>query len=402
MSVSVVLPCLNEVQSVGLCVTEALETFAGAGIDGEVLIVDNGSTDGSQDVAAKAGARVVHELRPGYGSALLTGFEQARGDVIVMADADFTYDLRKVPELVAPIMRDEADLVFGSRLDAATNSTMPWMHRLIGTPTLTFLAARASGKRVVKDSQSGFRAFRRDRIASLGLRATGMELTSDMLIRATRAEWRITEIEAGYRPRIGESKLATWSDGLRNLKVILLLAPDLLLVGPGAALIALGVVTMILGFVRPEGVDVGSLRWQPVFFSGIALVLGVQAFLAGAVLAYYSPVAAPGARRRFDFVGRPTFPMRCFALGLLFVAIGLIVDVVLITFWLTGEPAPPDRGFGVASLAQSLIIIGSTLATFGIVNRFMRALAYRQRAGRARADDDRRATTPVPDTSADL
>ena len=161
VDVSVVLPCLNEAESVGLCVTAAREALAGAGIRGEVVVVDNGSTDGSPQLAADAGARVIRESQQGYGSALRTGFAAAKGEVVVMADADLTYDFAKVPELVAPIRAGEADMVLGSRLGGATRQTMPFLHRFVGTPAITFLTARACGGRVVRDSQSGFRAFRR-------------------------------------------------------------------------------------------------------------------------------------------------------------------------------------------------------------------------------------------------
>src|SRR5712692_836569 len=213
VTVSVVLPCFNEADSVGLCVKEARDALAGAGIVGEVVVVDNGSADGSGEVAEAAGARVVHEGRRGYGSALRAGFAAAEGDVIVMADADSTYDLTKVPDLVAPIQRDAADLVLGGRLDAATRRTMPFLHRFVGTPALTFLVARACGGKVVNDSQSGFRAFRRDKLASLDVRSTGMELASEMLIRAARAGLRVMEVPAGYRERIGQSKLNAFEIG---------------------------------------------------------------------------------------------------------------------------------------------------------------------------------------------
>jgi glycosyltransferase involved in cell wall biosynthesis len=372
-TVTVVFPCLNEASSVGLCVEEARAALAGAAIEGEVLVVDNGSADGSPDVARAAGARVVYESRRGYGSALQAGFDAAGGEIVVMADADFSYDLGKIPELLAPIRAGEADLVLGSRLDAATRRTMPFLHRRLGTPVLTFLTARACGRRVVKDSQSGFRAFRRDRVAALKLQSTGMELATEMLIEGARAGLRITEVPTGYRPRIGESKLAPVSDGWRHLQLILLLAPDLLLMLPGAVLLALGLLLLIVGFVSPSGFDVGSLRWQPVFFSGIALVLGVQALGAGAVIAHYSSVARPGISRRFAFVEQPSFPSRCLAAGLLMALAGLAIDIALFVPWLEGNPSPPVRGSGLASLAQSLIIVGGTLASFGIVTRFLRA-----------------------------
>lgn len=369
--VSVILPCLNEVDSVGRCVKEAIDAMSAARLPGEVLVVDNGSDDGSPDTAREAGARVVTEAVPGYGSALRAGFAAACGEVVVMADADFTYDLTRIPDLVAPILADQADLVLGSRLDAATRATMPLLHRLVGTPVITFLVARACGRRVVRDSQSGFRAFRRADLEQLALRSTGMELASEMLVRAARAGLRIHEVDAGYRPRIGESKLDTFADGWRHLQLILLLAPDLLLVGPGLVLIGLGAILCMSGLVAPSGLEVGSVRWQPVFFSGIALVLGVQALLAGTVLAYRSSVTGQGVRRRFAFVGRPTFPLQCLAVGVAMIIAGLAVDAILFYRWLRGAQSPPLNGLGFASLAQSLLILGGTLASFGVISRFL-------------------------------
>lgn len=370
-TVSVVLPCLNEAESVGLCVQEAREALQSGGLDGEVIVVDNGSTDGSPDVAAAAGARVVFERRRGYGSALRAGFDAARSDVIVMADADFTYDMRKIPALVAPVLAREADLVVGGRLDADTRRTMPFLHRVVGTPALTFLVARACGRRVVNDSQSGFRAFRRDQLAVLDLQSTGMELASEMLIHAVRRGLRVTEVPAGYRDRIGESKLSTLSDGWRHLQLILALAPELLLVGPGAVVLGVGALVALLGFLRPSGVELGSLRWQPVFFSGIAIVLGLQALLVGAVLAYRSSLTRGSVHRRFEFVGHPSFPARCLAAGAVAISAGLALDLVLFAGWVGGDPAPPQKGLEVASLAQSLLIVGGTLASFGLVGRYL-------------------------------
>ncbi len=284
--------------------TQAREALANAGLSGEVVVVDNGSKDGSPEVAAAAGARVIREARRGYGRALRTGFENARGDVVVMADADGTYDLAKIPAITRPVIDGEADMVLATRLDGATSETMPFLHRYVGTPVITFLTSRASGRRVTKDSQTGYRAFRRDGVLKLGLTGNGMELASEMLIKAGRAGYRIENIPGGYSPRIGDSKLDTWSDGWRHLKLILLLAPDLVLIGPGLMLAVLGLVALVLGFAQPAGVEVGSARWQPVFFSGIALVLGCQVFFAGAVVANNSPLSL-SAQTRFKFLRAP-------------------------------------------------------------------------------------------------
>ena len=371
LDVSVVLPCLNEAASVGRCVEEAHRTLVDAGLSHEVIVVDNGSSDDSAAVAEAVGARVVHEETPGYGSALRAGFAVATGDVVVMADADFTYDFGKLPLLVEPVRRGEADLVLGGRLDAATRRTMPFLHRFVGTPVLTFLVARACGRRLVGDSQSGYRAFRRDHLELLGLNSTGMELASEMLIRASRIGMRVQEVPAGYRPRIGESKLDSISDGWRHLQLILLLAPDILLLGPGAVLLAVGLLFSVIGFLQPAGIDIGSLRWQPVFFSGTAIVLGAQALLGGAVLAHRSSVVVGSIHRRFSFVGSPAFLRGCLVGGVLGIVIGILIDGAFFVGWIGGSESPPRQGQGLASVAQSLLIVGGTFASFGVIGRYI-------------------------------
>ena len=372
-TVAVVLPCLDERDAVGLCVRQARDALAAGGLDGEVIVVDNGSTDGSAEVAAAAGARVITEPRRGYGRALRTGFERADADIVVMADADGTYDLSKLPQIVRPVLDGDADMALATRLDGATGASMPLLHRYLGTPVITFLTSRACGRKVTGDSQTGYRAFRRDSILGLGLRSDGMELASEMLIKSARGGLRIRDIESGYAPRIGESKLDTWSDGWRHLILILLLAPDLLLIGPGLVLAAAGLAALGLAFAQPQGVEIGSARWQPVFFSGIALVLGVQALLGGAILANASPVAPP-SRRRFAFLDDPRLPNRALALGLVAILCGVAIDVALFLAWWTDTSSAPTTGvaFGFASLAQILLILGGTVALSGIIARFVR------------------------------
>jgi len=292
----------------------------------------------------------------------------------VMADADGTYDLSKLPEITRPVLADEVDLHLASRLGGATRESMPFLHRYLGTPVITFLTSRASGRKVTADSQTGYRAFRRDRMLQLGLVGNGMELASEMLIKSARAGLRIGNMEGGYAPRIGESKLDTWSDGWRHLKLILLLAPDIILIGPGLALAIAGVVALGLGFAQPSGVEIGSARWQPVFFAGIALVLGLEALFAGAVVLTYSPVAA-SKRSSFGFLRNPRWPRRAMVLGLLVAMLGMLIDLVLFVAWVEGSRATPTTGvgFAFASLAQSLMILGGSLAVIGLVARFARS-----------------------------
>jgi hypothetical protein len=373
--VTVVLPCLDEVESVGRCIREALDALSAHGVAAEVVVVDNGSHDGSADAARAAGARVIEERIHGYGRALRSGIAAARGSVVVMADADWSYDLSLLPAMVDPVLRDETDLVIGSRLDGVTRATMPLLHRYLGTPTLSYLVRRAGNSILVGDSQSGYRAFRRDAIERLGLVSNGMEFASEMLIRAGQAGLRISEVHTGYRERVGQSKLNPMADGLRHARLIFLLAPQLLLVSPGVALFVAGLLLTVIGLISPGGLEVGSLRWQPVFFSTIALVLGLDLAMVGMVFANRSTLARDETRRRYRFVARPRFANRCVIGGSIALLCGLGVDFLLFLRSATGAPAL-GINLALASAAQSLLIVGGSLATLGFM---LKALSFNRR-----------------------
>lgn len=367
--VSVVLPCLDEAQAVGACVSEAMTTLHDLALTAEVIVVDNGSTDESASVARRAGARVVHEERRGYGQALRTGIDAARGEVVVMADADGSYPLDRVGDLVEPVLAGDADLVIGGRLNGATRRTMPILHRRVGTPLLSFLVRRATGGIRLTDSQSGFRAFRRADVADLPISGTGMEFASEMLLLGARAGWRIEEIPTGYRERVGRSKLSPLRDGMRHLRFLTHGAPDLILVLPGAFVAAVGVLLAVVGLLRPDGIDVAGFTWRPVFLSTIAIVIGTQAMLAGVVLAHYRSVTEAHARVRFPWVGAPAFSRWCIRGGLLGVLAGLAVNVVLFIVWVSDQQ--PANALSLASIAQTLMILGTTAALFGVVYRLV-------------------------------
>lgn len=241
--VSVVIPCLNEAENIEACVTLARETLERHDIPGEVVVADNGSTDGSAELAERAGARVVHETRRGYGSAYLAGFASARGEVIVMGDADLTYDFAEIPRFLAEIDRG-ADLVMGNRMKNIKPGAMPWLHRYIGNPVLTGIL-NLFFRTGVRDAHCGMRALRRSILPTLDLRTTGMEFASEMVIRASKQKVRITEIDIEYHPRGGESKLSTFRDGWRHLRFLLVHSPMYLFIIPGLILFAVGVLGMI-------------------------------------------------------------------------------------------------------------------------------------------------------------
>jgi glycosyltransferase involved in cell wall biosynthesis len=358
--VSVVLPCLNEEESVGLCVKEALTAIESAGWSGEVVVVDNGCTDNSVAVALAAGAVVVREVIPGYGAAILRGISESRGDVVVMADADLTYPLDRLAELVKPVLEDGVDIMIGSRLESATMQSMPFLHRYLGTPALTWLIRRSTGHTHLSDSQSGFRAFRRDRINGLRLRATGMEFASEMLVRAAQMSLVLQETPLGYRERVGESKLSTWRDGKRHLKQIIKTSPNLLLWYPGLVLLGLGIATSVYEVVSDE-TKIGSLKWQPIFLGPILLTWGLIATLSGAVMTRFSPWATSTTRRQFTWVTDRRMQRKLQILGIVIFAGGTGIDLELFISWLVHGSSGTFANIPLASFAQSLLLDGAIL-----------------------------------------
>jgi glycosyltransferase involved in cell wall biosynthesis len=222
LDVSVVMPCLNEETGVATAVLEALGGIALAGLTGEVIVVDNGSSDGSTQQALLAGARVVVEPPRGYGRACSRGLTEARGRIVVLGDADGTYDFGSIPLLIAA-MGEGVDLVMGNRLNSdMERGAMPWLHRRVGNPVLTGLLNILHGTSV-SDAHCGLRAIRRSALAKLRLDAPGMEFASEFLIEAASRGLRMTEVPITYRRRLGGvPKLRTWRDGWRHLKLILL------------------------------------------------------------------------------------------------------------------------------------------------------------------------------------
>jgi glycosyltransferase involved in cell wall biosynthesis len=241
--VSVVIPCLNEAENIQHCVREAWAVLAEHDLRGEVIVADNASDDDSAELARAAGAMVVIEPRRGYGSAYLAGFAAARGEYIVMVDADLTYDFAEIPRFVREL-EDGADLVMGDRMENITPGAMPWMNRYIGNPLLSgFL--NLLFKTGVRDVHCGMRAIRRSSLPTLDLRTTGMEFASEMVIRAAKKGLTISEFPIALHPRGGESKLSPLRDGWRHLRLIVVYSPEFLFMIPGLVLIGLGALIMI-------------------------------------------------------------------------------------------------------------------------------------------------------------
>jgi glycosyltransferase involved in cell wall biosynthesis len=243
LELTVVMPCLNEAETVGVCVEKALRAFAEHGIAGEVVLADNGSTDGSQDLARAAGARVVEVHSRGYGNALRGGIEAARGRFVIMGDADDSYDFSQLEPFVAKL-REGWELVMGNRFRGGVErGAMPWKNRWIGNPALSGLG-RLFFRAPVGDFHCGLRGFSVDAFRRMGLRTTGMEFASEMVIKAHLKGMRITEVPIRLYPdgRSRPPHLHPWRDGWRHLRFMLLFSPRWLFLVPGLLLVAVGAV----------------------------------------------------------------------------------------------------------------------------------------------------------------
>jgi glycosyltransferase involved in cell wall biosynthesis len=280
VELTVVMPCLNEAETVATCVRKAIGFLAESGISGEVLIADNGSTDGSQQLAEAEGARVVNIKDKGYGNALMGGIVAAHGKFIIMGDADDSYDFTNLMPFVEEL-RKGADMVMGNRFKGGiAPGAMPPLHKYLGNPVLSFVG-RLFFRSHIGDFHCGLRGFSRDSVMSLGLQATGMEFASEMVVKATLAGQQITEVPTTLA-KDGRSRaphLHTWRDGWRHLRFLLLFSPRWLFFFPGLALLTAGLV--VGAIVVPHPFTVGSVTFDVDTLVGAsaAVVIGFQAVL---------------------------------------------------------------------------------------------------------------------------
>jgi glycosyltransferase involved in cell wall biosynthesis len=355
LKVSVVIPCLNEEANIERCVTDALAALAANALSGEVIVVDNASVDRSAEIAAAAGARVVHEPRRGYGSAYLAGFAAAKGRYIVMADADLTYDFGEIPNFVAAL-DSGAQLVIGNRMANIQPGAMPWMHRYIGNPLLTGLL-NLFFRTGVRDAHCGMRALRADALEALDLRTTGMEFASEMVIRAAKAHLRIAEVEIEYHPRGGESKLSRYRDGWRHLRFLLVHSPTYLFILPGAILAGLGVLASVTVVARINFLGRG---WDlhALIAGELLTIIGVQVLALGLCAHAYGTYFMGEKDAWFDSM-RARFRLEHgLALGGAIALAGFVVGLIILIRWI-------EHGFGSLS-EENLAIVASELLLVGL------------------------------------
>jgi glycosyltransferase involved in cell wall biosynthesis len=303
IELSVVLPCLNEAETLATCITKARASMEALGVDGEVVVADNGSTDGSQAIAESLGARVVPVPERGYGAALRTGIAAAEGRFVIMADADDSYALDDLGPFVEAL-RGGADLVMGNRFAGGIEpGAMPALHRYLGNPVLSWVG-RLFFRVPINDFHCGMRGFRRDRIMGLGLTTVGMEFASEMVVRSAINGLNITEVPTTLKPdgRSRAPHLRTWRDGWRHLRFLLAFSPRWLFLYPAVFLVVVGAAVFTRLAVGP--VTIGSVTFdiQTMIAAASAIIVGIQAGVLAMVSRAYA--SSLGLLPRSDRVER--------------------------------------------------------------------------------------------------
>ncbi len=283
--VSIVIPCLNEAKTIEAVIAKGSRALERCGVGGEIVVADNGSTDGSVEIATRLGARVVHVAQRGYGNALRHGLRAARGRLLVMGDADDTYDFGEIDRFIERFEAG-AEFIMGTRLPPGTimPGANPWLNRNLGTPALTFTLNRLFRTRI-RDVNCGMRAIARDKFLALDLRSQGMEFASEMLIKAAVENLRIAEVPVTLHPdrRGRRPHLRRWRDGWRHLEFMLLHAPDQLLFVPGLLLLLVGIALAVPVSFGPAHVFGRTVDFHFLFLGGSMALIGLQGIL-GAVL----------------------------------------------------------------------------------------------------------------------
>jgi glycosyltransferase involved in cell wall biosynthesis len=369
------MPCLNEAETIAICVRKANNFLVRSGIEGEVIVADNGSTDGSTDLALASGARVVSIADKGYGNALTGGIGAAQGRFVIMADADDSYDFSQLDSLVESL-RSGNMMVIGNRFRGGIRSgAMPFLHRFIGNPLLS-LMGRMFFSSAIGDFHCGLRGIDRAAALKLGLQAPGMEFASEMIVKATLAGWRIAEVPTTLSPtgRSRRPHLRSWRDGWRHLRFLLMMSPRWLMLYPGACLIAIGVAAQIAIARGPIVVSGIGFDIHTMLYAGGAVILGVQ-------LVLFSVLARAIGVLKNVLPMRPTFSrfLRAFTLergillGLLLGAGGLGLAAYSLTTWAQAHLAAlePTVVMRVAIPSVTLMLTGAEIIFSSFLLKFI-------------------------------
>ncbi|MBH0114042.1 glycosyltransferase family 2 protein [Novosphingobium sp. YJ-S2-02] len=372
VEVSAIIPCLNEERTLGICIEKIQRAFASAGIRGEIVVGDNGSSDGSIEIAMRMGARVAHQPVKGYGAALQAAANAARGRYLVMADADDSYDWSDIPRFVA-VLREGADLVMGDRFAGGIEAgAMPALHRYFGNPVLSAIG-RVAHATPIRDFHCGMRGFTREAYRRIAARSPGMEFASEMVINAQRAGLAIAEVPIRLYPdkRDRRPHLRSFRDGWRHLRLIVAHAPDRLYLAPGLALMLAGLVglgVLARGPVTIAGQYFG-IHW--VALSTMATLIGLSAILLGTLakvaIATYQPLSR-GQLVPWLLRTRPVEALIATGAGL--AGLGILADGWLALHWLL-VGGGMEASVHLAFILTTACVAGVTMVLAGFVLKLL-------------------------------
>lgn len=363
MELTILMPCLNEAETIKVCINKAQKFLAENSISGEVLIADNGSTDGSKEIALAEGARVVGIQEKGYGSALLGGIKQAFGEFIIMGDADDSYDFSSL-QLFWQELKNGNELVMGNRFKGGIrDGAMPFLHRYLGNPILSFLG-RKFFNISIGDFHSGLRGFRKESILNLDLQTNGMEFASEMVVKAALNNLKITEVPT-ILYKDGRSRpphLRTWRDGWRHLRFLLLYSPDWLFFYPGLLLSFFGLLLNIWLLPGPQKIGNVSFDINTLLIGSFLIIIGFQLVSFSLVARVYATNSnlLPKDNPLFKRVSVISLE-KGLLFGLAFALVGIVAIVVALLYW-------KSLGFGSLdpSISMRIAIPGTILLTLGV------------------------------------
>jgi glycosyltransferase involved in cell wall biosynthesis len=359
---SIVMPCLNEAETLEICIRKAKQYLSQYQIEGEVVIADNGSTDGSQEIARQAGARVVDIPIKGYGSALMGGISAAENEFIIMGDADDSYDFTNLQPFV-DALKNGAELVMGNRFQGGIQpGAMPFLHRYLGNPVLSGIA-RLFFKSDIGDFHCGLRGFRKSSILSLDLQTTGMEFASEMVVKAAMRGLKVVEVPTILYPdgRTRPPHLRTWSDGWRHLKFLLLYSPKWLFFYPGIALTILGILISIPLLFGPVQIGRVRLDINTLMYASLLTIIGVQSVLFSLFTYVFGANSnlLPGDKSTDKFLSR-TGLEKGLLLGGVMILLGFASSLGAVIYWSENRFGDIDPTF-----SMRLVIPGAILFTLG-------------------------------------
>ena len=380
IELSIVMPCLNEAETLGACIRKAHAYLARSAIAGEVVIADNGSMDGSTAVARSLGARVVTIEAKGYGSALIGGIAAARGTFVIVGDADDSYDFSNLSPFVDKL-RDGYDLVMGNRFKGGIlPGAMPPLHRYFGNPVLTAIG-RIFFRSPCGDFHCGLRGFRRTSVAGLDLRTTGMEFASEMVVKATLAGLRITEVPTALAPdgRSRPPHMRSWHDGWRNLRFLLLFSPRWLFLLPGSVMMLAGLAVGLWLLPGPRRVGSLTLDVHTILYASMSVLVGFQGIVFAAFTKVFGVNEGLLPRdRRLEALSRHVTLEVGLVAGAVLVVSGLAGSIYALTFWQRRSfgPLDPFQVFRMILPAVTMLTLGCQviLASF-----FLSVLGLRRR-----------------------